>query len=63
MDGYEVARRIRQHHGLRNVLLVAQTGWGGDVDRERSSAAGFDAHLVKPVTPTTLEEVIRAMPR
>jgi PAS domain S-box-containing protein len=63
MDGYEVARRIRQHHGLRNVLLVAQTGWGGDVDRERSSAAGFDAHLVKPVTPTTLEEVLRAMPR
>ena len=63
MDGYEVARRIRQTPQLRHVLLVAQTGWGGDVDRERSAAAGFDAHLVKPVTPATLEEVLRAVPR
>jgi PAS domain S-box-containing protein len=63
MDGYEVARRIRQHADLRNVLLVAQTGWGSDLDRERSAAAGFDAHLVKPVTPATLEEVLRAVPR
>jgi PAS domain S-box-containing protein len=63
MDGYEVARRIRQNEQLRHVLLVAQTGWGGDTDRERSAAAGFDAHLVKPVTPSTLEEVLRAIPR
>ena len=61
MDGYEVARRLRQQPETRNVRLVAQTGWGGDVDRERSREAGFDAHLVKPVTPATLEELLRSM--
>ena len=61
MDGYEVARRLRQQPETRTVRLVAQTGWGGDVDRERSREAGFDAHLVKPVTPATLEELLRSM--
>jgi PAS domain S-box-containing protein len=49
MDGYEVARRLRREPTLRQVLLVALTGWSKDEDRQRSREAGFDHHLVKPV--------------
>jgi len=63
MEGYDVARQIRERPDTRSIRLVAQTGWGGDVDRQRSKDAGFDDHLVKPLTPTTLEEVIRSLPR
>ena len=62
MQGYEVARRIREEPSLENVVLVAQTGWGGAEDRRRSAEAGFDRHLVKPVTLSTLNEVVRALP-
>ena len=48
IDGYEVARRLRRSL-LRTVTLVALTGYGQAEDRERAQAAGFDAHLVKPV--------------
>jgi CheY-like chemotaxis protein len=48
MDGYEVARRLRQHPELKNVVLAALTGWGQQEDRRRSAEAGFDHHLVKP---------------
>lgn len=63
MEGYEVARRIREQPNMQNVLLVAQTGWGGDVERQRSREAGFDDHLVKPLTPAALGEVLRAAPK
>ncbi len=49
MDGYEVARRLRQLPEMEKVLLVALTGYGQDDDRRRSHEAGFNAHLVKPV--------------
>ena len=49
MDGYELARRLREVPALRDVKLVAVTGYGQDSDREESSRAGFSAHLVKPV--------------
>jgi len=50
MDGYELARQMRRVPGLtRNLKLIAVTGYGLEADRERSSAAGFAAHLVKPV--------------
>ena len=49
MDGYELARRLRQEPGLERLRLVAVTGYGQDKDRERSREAGFDLHLVKPV--------------
>jgi CheY-like chemotaxis protein len=49
MNGYEVARRLRQMPALRDVLLVALTGWGKDEDRQKSMEAGFNAHLVKPI--------------
>ena len=48
MDGYEVARRIRARPALRDVMLVALTGWGQAEDRRRSLDAGFDHHLIKP---------------
>jgi len=59
MDGYEVARRLRQQ--LRQddkVLLVALTGYGQEEDRRRSREAGFDIHLVKPVDPQELEDIL-----
>jgi CheY-like chemotaxis protein len=50
MDGYELARRLRQARDLPEGLhLIAVTGYGQDSDRRRSEEAGFDAHLVKPV--------------
>jgi CheY-like chemotaxis protein len=49
MDGLEVARRLRDDLGLKDVLLVAMTGYGQDEDRRRSQMAGFNSHLVKPI--------------
>lgn len=48
LDGYEVARRIRDALGT-NVRLVALTGYGRSEDRRRTAEAGFDEHLTKPV--------------
>jgi two-component system CheB/CheR fusion protein len=58
MDGYELARQIRQHRDLQRVVLVALTGYGGDADRERAFRAGFDYHIVKPVNPDTLQGLV-----
>jgi PAS domain S-box-containing protein len=56
MDGYEVARQLRQLPGLENAVLVAVTGWGQEEDRRRSLEAGFDGHMVKPAEPRNLRE-------
>jgi PAS domain S-box-containing protein len=58
MDGYELARRIRQRPGGTDPLLIALTGWGQFEDRERSAAAGFDRHLVKPLEIDDLLSVL-----
>jgi CheY-like chemotaxis protein/two-component sensor histidine kinase len=58
MDGYEIARRLRQRPQLANMWLIAMTGYGTDSDRQRSKEAGFDHHLVKPVDPQKLEELL-----
>jgi PAS domain S-box-containing protein len=58
MDGHEVARRLRQLSGLEEAVLVAQTGWGQDEDRRRSHEAGFNHHLVKPVSPAALQALL-----
>jgi CheY-like chemotaxis protein len=60
MDGYEVARRTRQHPELKRVVLVALTGYAHVDDRQRAFAAGFDYHLVKPVNPDALQELLVA---
>jgi PAS domain S-box-containing protein len=56
LDGYEVARRIRQHcaETTRRTKIVALTGWGQSEDRQRSRESGFDDHLVKPIDPQAL---------
>ena len=58
MDGYEVARRIRAHEWGKELLLIAVTGWGQESDRQRSFAAGFDFHLVKPVDLEKLNQLL-----
>jgi CheY-like chemotaxis protein len=60
MDGYEVARRLRADPRTAEVILVALTGWGSASDRLRSAAAGFDAHLTKPVEVATILLLLRA---
>jgi len=62
MDGYQVARQIRQDPALAPIVLVAVTGWGQDEDRRRSKEAGFDHHFVKPVDPTTVEQLLTTLP-
>ena len=54
MDGYETARQTRQRPWGKDAMLVALTGWGQQQDRQRTAEAGFDAHLVKPVTDSDL---------
>ncbi|HET6899530.1 MAG TPA: ATP-binding protein, partial [Vicinamibacteria bacterium] len=60
MDGYELARRIRTDPEAPEIRLVAMTGYGRPEDRARALAAGFDAHLVKPVDPRQLQEILDA---
>lgn len=62
MDGCEAARRIRALPGGRGICIVALTGWGQAVDRQRTREAGFDRHLVKPVDEATLLEVLENAP-
>jgi PAS domain S-box-containing protein len=58
MDGYEVARRIREQPDFRDVTLIALTGWGQEKDRRRSRRAGFDFHLTKPANVDALETLL-----
>jgi CheY-like chemotaxis protein len=58
LNGYEVARAIRERPWSKDVVMIALTGWGQDADRQRSSAAGFDGHLVKPVELATLKNLL-----
>jgi CheY-like chemotaxis protein len=58
IDGYEVARRLREQVGSSPLVLVALTGFGGSDDRRRSLEAGFDHHLVKPVDPLVLLQLL-----
>jgi CheY-like chemotaxis protein len=58
MDGLETAVRIRQRPEGQHVALIAVTGWGHDRDRQRTKAAGFVAHMIKPVNLKELESVL-----
>jgi PAS domain S-box-containing protein len=62
MDGYEVARRLRQRPESRTLRIVALTGYGQTGDLRRSQEAGFDDHLTKPVDFAALERVLAGSP-
>lgn len=62
INGYEVARRLRQASNGDSLMLVALTGWGQDEDRRRALEAGFDHHLLKPVEYATLTQLLAQVP-
>lgn len=57
-DGYEFARRVRHHAAREKSLVVALSGYGSQEQRQRAKESGFDLHLVKPVEPGRLAEVL-----
>jgi PAS domain S-box-containing protein len=59
LNGYEIARRMRQDETLRHVTIIAITGYGQSNDRARALAAGFDHHMTKPVEFHTLQKLFR----
>jgi signal transduction histidine kinase/CheY-like chemotaxis protein len=61
VDGFELARRVREEPALDDVALVALSGWGLEPDRKRSRAAGFDHHLVKPVDVDALRALLASL--
>ena len=58
MDGWELVRQFRAKPTGHDVVLVAVTGYGSPDDRDRSRKAGFDYHLVKPLSPESLAELL-----
>ena len=62
IDGFEIARRMRQHKALDHTFLVAVTGYGRDEDRETSQAAGFDVHLLKPIDFAVVQALLKKRP-
>lgn len=62
MDGFQLAKRVRENPGLNGVTLVALTGYGQESDRRQAQEAGFDFHLVKPVGLASLQELLACLP-
>jgi signal transduction histidine kinase/ActR/RegA family two-component response regulator len=58
MDGYAVARALRESEATRQAYLIALTGYGQEEDQERARQAGFDLHLTKPVDPGSLKTLL-----
>jgi CheY-like chemotaxis protein len=63
MDGYEVARRLREQCGEKRPLLIAVTGYGREEDRRRSAEAGIDLHLLKPADMAQFQGLLRRFHR
>lgn len=61
LNGYDTCRALRAQQWGRDMLVIAQTGWGQDEDRERAMRAGFDAHLVKPIDCAALMQVLESL--
>jgi signal transduction histidine kinase/ActR/RegA family two-component response regulator len=62
IDGFEAARRIREQSQGKRPVIVALTGWAQDADRQKSREAGFNAHIVKPVDPDVLANLLVEFP-
>src|SRR5262249_20451468 len=60
INGYDVARRLRQQAGFARTILIALTGYGQEDDRRRSDEAGFDHHVTKPVLPDAFRRLLAA---
>jgi signal transduction histidine kinase/ActR/RegA family two-component response regulator len=58
INGFEACRRIRQRPWGRDIVVIALTGWGQEVDRRRSRESGFDHHIVKPVEHAALVKLL-----
>jgi CheY-like chemotaxis protein len=58
LDGYEAARRIAKRAWAHSIRIIAVTGWGQEADRQRAREAGFHQHLVKPVDPRALSQLL-----
>ncbi|HEY6865516.1 MAG TPA: response regulator [Burkholderiales bacterium] len=58
MNGYLLARKLREWRWTRDAVLIAVTGWGGERERERAKEAGFDHHLLKPAQPERIAELL-----
>ena len=58
LDGYEIARRVRDTPEPHACVLIAVSGYGDSIDRERARQAGFDHHLTKPADPVALADLI-----
>jgi CheY-like chemotaxis protein len=61
MDGWEVARQLRRDPAMKEVKLIALTGWGQDEDRKRTESAGFDHHIIKPVDFALLQKLLASI--
>src|SRR5579871_1778396 len=59
MDGYEVAKRLRECHCKKRPFIIAVTGFGMEADLRHSAESGIDLHLVKPVDPEQLQALLR----
>jgi CheY-like chemotaxis protein len=62
LDGYDAARMMREQSWGKPMILIALSGWGQQLDRQRTKAAGFDAHLTKPAKYETLMAVLNELP-
>ena len=58
MNGYEVAKRLCEQAEMQKAVLIAMTGYGQESDKERARESGFDHHMVKPVDPTQLQNLL-----
>jgi CheY-like chemotaxis protein len=61
LSGYDVCRRLREQPAGNDMIIVAVTGWGQEEDRQKSAEAHFDGHLVKPVEPRALMNLLAGL--
>jgi len=59
VDGWQLAKEIRSHCNVRRPFLIAISGYGAQADQTRSQEVGIDMHLVKPVEPELLQQILR----
>jgi CheY-like chemotaxis protein len=61
LNGYQVAERLRAAPETKDIVLIATTGYGQDEDRQRALQSGFDHHLVKPIVPEMMSELLTSV--